>query len=80
MKGGSDKELYAAVHRLKATSEFQILLRKLESDLAETDRSGRKLEGNEMYRNQGKALYLESLLALAANTNDVLRKFNQQNP
>lgn len=80
MGARASKELHAAVHRLKATPEFQTFMDKVKSDLSEADKVGRVLEGTELYRNQGKAQYLESIVKLVSNTGDVLRKINEQTP
>lgn len=80
MATGTDKELYAAIHRLKATSEFQVFVDRLSTELVQTDKTGRRLEGIDLHRNQGKALYIETLLEMVDRSGEILTKLNAQTP
>lgn len=71
MRRNEITELFA---RLSRTTEGERLLQYLEEELATQDRSNRSLDGHELYRGQGQALRLESLVNLLKDSHGALSR------
>lgn len=73
----TDEELVTMV-RLNPDAEFGVIRQWLERSLAEIDRDMRRATGEEVYRLQGKALCVDSILQTLDGARDAINSRRAQ--
>lgn len=67
-----------AMNKLRNNADFNLFLKMLKSNLAEQDAANRIEDGNSLYRGQGIAQSLHSIIDTVDNSAELIAKFRTQ--